>query len=344
MLTGTLMNRLGLIEVIDERVRLRGRVGGADSGVKAATVISGLLAGADCIDDIDVLRAGASDAVCGHQLRAPSTIGTWLRALGWGHARQLDAAAGELLARAWAAGAGPSTTEPVTIDVDSTLCKTYGLFKQGGHKVTRKHHRGCHPLVAVVAGYDQVVSARLREGVADDARGAKSFVTETIGRARAAGATGQLTLRTDSGFFSKAVIDACRDADVRFSITVRMNPCLQQAIDAIPEDAWVPIPDWAGRDGQAQVAETRVPAFKDDPVPVRLIVRRVTPKAVKAGEQLELLPDWRCHALVTDLAGPLLQVEAFHRDHAAVENTIKELKCHCGLSHLPSGRSAANAA
>lgn len=234
MLTGTLMNRLGLIEVIDERVRLRGRVGGADSGVKAATVISGLLAGADCIDDIDVLRAGASDAVCGHQLRAPSTIGTWLRALGWGHARQLDAAAGELLARAWAAGAGPSTTEPVTIDVDSTLCKTYGLFKQGGHKVTRKHHRGCHPLVAVVAGYDQVVSARLREGVADDARGAKSFVTETIGRARAAGATGQLTLRTDSGFFSKAVIDACRDADVRFSITVRMNPCLQQAIDAIP--------------------------------------------------------------------------------------------------------------
>jgi hypothetical protein len=58
----------------------------------------------------------------------------------------------------------PRPDEPVTIDLDSTMCKTYGLFKQGGRKYTRKHHRGYHPLLGVVAGYDQVVAARLREG------------------------------------------------------------------------------------------------------------------------------------------------------------------------------------
>jgi hypothetical protein len=194
------MTRLGLIDVIDQQVKLRGRAGGANPGIKAATVVSALLAGADCIDDVDVLRAGACEEACGHELRAPSTIGTWLRAFSWGHVRQLDAAAGQLLHRAWAAGAGPNPDEPVTIDIDSTLCKTYGLFKQGGRKYTRKHHRGYHPLLGVVAGYDQVVSARLREGVANDARGAKSFVTETISRVRAAGARGKIRLRADSGF------------------------------------------------------------------------------------------------------------------------------------------------
>jgi hypothetical protein len=130
---------------------------------------------------------------------------------------------------------------------------------------------------------------------------------------------------------------------VRFSITVRMNPYLQQAIDAIPADAWTPMPDWEPRGGQAEVAETRIPAFKGNCVPVRLIVRRVTPKTAKAGEQLTLLPDWRYHALVTDIAGSILQAEAFHRDHAGVENTVKDLKGHAGLAHLPSGRFAANA-
>jgi hypothetical protein len=163
-------------------------------------------------------------------------------------------------------------------------------------------------------------------------------------RVRAAAARGKLGLRVDSGFFARAVIDACRDADVRFSITVKMNPYLQEAIDAIPETAWIPIPDWQPRDGQAEVAETRTPAFKDDPIPVRVIVRRVTAKAAKAGQQLALLCDWRYHALAGDIAGPLLDVEAFHRDHAGVENTIKDLKGHCGLAHLPSGRFAANAA
>src|ERR671919_1899119 len=198
MLPGTLAQKLGVSDVVDDRVDLSGRVGGANCGIKAMTVISALLAGAEWIDDVDVLRAGGSEIACGHEVRAPSTIGTWLRAFSWGHVRQLEAAAGEVLARAWNVGAGPTSGEPVTIDVDSTFCETYGLGKQGAWKVNATPDgrgdglRGYHPLVSVVCGYDQVAATRLREGPANDARGAQRFTLETIGRVRRAGAHGAM--------------------------------------------------------------------------------------------------------------------------------------------------------
>ena len=317
------------------------------SGIKAMTVISALVAGAECIDDVDVLRAGASEAVCGHALRAPSTIGTWLRAFTWGHARQLEAAAGQALAQAWTAGAGPGSTEKVTLDLDSTHCGTYGLGKQGGWKVDRHGERGYHPMVAVVDGYDQVAATRLREGPANDARGVRSFAAEAIGRVRAAGANGPMAVRADAGFFSRALLGACRRADVRFSVTVRMNPYLREHIDDLPESAWTAIPaeQWQPNDGAAQVAETTIPAFKGDTEHVRLVVRRVDPKAAKPGEDPQLLPCWRHHAFVTDItATTTLDADDWHRDHAQVENVIKDLKHHGGLAHLPSGVFAANAA
>ncbi|HZW44218.1 MAG TPA: IS1380 family transposase, partial [Dermatophilaceae bacterium] len=123
LLPSMLAEHLDVQGVIDARVDLSGRTGGANTGIKAMTVVSALLAGAEWIDDVDVLRAGASEAVLGHEVRAPSTIGVWLRAFTWGHTRQLDAAAGAVLARAWAAGAGPGRTEAVTIDLDSTHCR-----------------------------------------------------------------------------------------------------------------------------------------------------------------------------------------------------------------------------
>src|SRR5680860_1181316 len=87
ILPGTLAQHLEVQRIIDARVDLSGRLGGANTGIKAMTVLSALLAGAEWIDDVDVLRAGASGAVCGHELRAPSTIGTWLWTFTWGHAR-----------------------------------------------------------------------------------------------------------------------------------------------------------------------------------------------------------------------------------------------------------------
>jgi len=174
----------------------------------------------------------------------------------------------------------------VTIDVDSSIVETYGLKKQGGAKFTHTRVRGYHPLVAVVAGTGDVVHSRQRGGNANSGRGAASFLTETFNRVRSAGASGALTLRADSGFYSGAVAGACRAADVAFSITVRLNPAIRKAIATIPENAWVPIPYFL--DG-ADVAETTYRPFGKKAPVVRLIVRRVKPTP---GSQLALLVDW----------------------------------------------------
>jgi hypothetical protein len=157
---------------------------------------------------------------------------------------------------------------------------------------------------------------------------------------RGAGATGKLTLRADSGFYAGSVVSACRRHGVAFSITSRKNKAIQRAIDAIPDDAWTPIPYWL--DGGADVAETTYTAFSGrHKTTARLIVRRVRPTP---GSQLALDVVFSYHAVLTDRTGPLLQVEADHRRHAIVEHTICDLKHHAGLAHLPSGRFTANAA
>lgn len=336
VLPATLAQHLGLRELFDVHVDLGDNPGRANVGHKAMTLIHSALADGDCIDDADALRAGETASVLGHAVLAPSTLGTFLRSFSWGHARQLDKVAGELLARAWRAGAGPGDA-PVTIDVDSTICETYGLAKQGGVFGHTKV-RGYHPLVAVIAGTGDVVGCRLRGGNANSGRGAAGFLTETFNRVRAAGATGQLTLRADSGFYNRKVVGACRKADVRFSITVKLNKALHKAIAAIPETAWTPIPYFL--DG-ADVAETTYTPFGKNGTPVRLIVRRVRPTP---GSQLALFVDFSYHAFITDRAGATLHLEADHRRHAEVENAIRDLKYGVGLNHLPSGRFGANAA
>ena len=193
------------------------------------------LAGGDCIDDAAALRAGGTAGVLGFALKAPSTLGTFLRSFRWGHARQLDAVSRELLARAWEAGAGPGAT-PFTIDLDSTICETYGLAKEGALHHGYTGVRGYHPLLAVAAGTGDVLMARLREGRANTARGAAHFLTETIGRVRYAGAAGALTMRADSGFYAHEVVAVCRKLGVRFSITIRQQPSVRRLIEAIPED------------------------------------------------------------------------------------------------------------
>jgi Transposase DDE domain group 1 len=201
--------------------------------------------------------------------------------------------------------------------------------------------RGYHPLFAVAAGTGDVLMARLREGRANTACGAGHFLQETIGRVRSAGATGELTMRADSGFYAHAVVAVCRTMDVRFSITLRQSPATRRLIEAIPEEAWTPIPYWI--DGNADVAETRYTPFADqkDAVPVRLIVRRVRPTP---GSQLALLTLYDYHAFITDRDGEMLTLEADHRRHAEIENAIRDLKYGMGLNRLPSGKFAANAA
>ena len=258
MLPATLAQHLGLLELIDEHVDLGDAPGRANVGHKAMTLVHSALAGGDSIDDADALRAGDTQAVLGHAVLAPSTLGTFLRSFSWGHARQLDKVSGELLARAWAAGAGPGDA-PATIDVDSTICETYGLAKQGG-VFGHTRVRGYHPLLSIMAGTGDVVHSRLRGGNAHSGRGAASFLTETFNRVRTAGATGALTLRADSGFYNHKVVDTCRGADVRYSITAKLYKGLHKVIEAIDGSAWTPIPYFL--DG-ADVAETTYRPFGD---------------------------------------------------------------------------------
>ncbi|MGH2708508.1 MAG: transposase, partial [Actinomycetota bacterium] len=166
ILPATLAQHLELAQLVDAHVNLSKAPGAANAGDKAMTVISSLLAGGDCIDDVSALRAGKTGAVLGHRVAAPSTVGTFLRAFRWGHAPQLDSVSGKLLVRAWGAGAGPGEG-PLTIDVDSTICETYGLKKQGGSRFTYTHVRGYHPLVAVAAKSGDIIHSRLRGGPAN---------------------------------------------------------------------------------------------------------------------------------------------------------------------------------
>jgi hypothetical protein len=334
----TLAQHLGLRELFDTGVDLGAAAGRANVGHKAMTVIHSALAGGDSIDDCDVLRAGSTQVLLGHVVLAPSTIGIFLRSFTWGHARQLDKVAGELLCRAWSAGAAPGHGA-VTIDVDSSICETYGLVKQGGSKFTYNHVRGYHPLFAVMAGTGDVVHVRLRGGNAHAGRGAAGFLTETFNRVRAAGAAGPLVLRADSGFYSRTVIDACSRADVCFSVTAKLHKGgIPTAIAAIDESKWMPIDYF--QDGAA-VAETTYRPFGVKGRPCRLIVRRVRPTP---GSQLALFAEFSYHAFITDRPGLMLDLEADHRRHAEIENTIRDLKYGVGLNHLPSGRFGANAA
>ena len=330
----------GLRELVDHHLDLGGAPGRANTGDKMLTLVASAL-GWRRLHRRRRCAARRWDGQCS-RLHGQGAIhpGHLPAQLSLGHVRQLDRVSRQLLARAWAAGAGPGDS-PLTIDLDSTICETYGLAKEGARHHGYTGARGYHPLLAIAAGTGEVLMSRLREGRANTARGAAHFLRETVGRVRYGGATAQLTVRADSGFYGHTVVSACREMDVRFSITVRQHASLRDLIEAIPEEDWTPIPYWM--DGAADVAETTYTPFqtKPDAAPVRLIVRRVKPTP---GSQLALFARYSYHGFITDRDGETLELEADHRRHAEVENAIRDLKYGVGLNHMPSGRFAANGA
>ena len=337
----TLAQKVGLAELVEARVRLAEH--GANGGTKALSVVGSMLAGGDSIDDVGLLRAGAMPALF-DQTRAPSTIGTWLRAFKWSNVRELDAVTRGLLGRLWAAGAGPADPAgALTVDLDSTICEVYGRAKQGaGFGATLV--RGYHPQLATLAETGQVdfLSAPGRLG----GRGPRR--QELSDRDGVAAARRRRDRRADGARGLGVLLP--RDADtaakfgVRFSITARQDKRIKAAIEAIPDDAWTPIPYWLSTPevSGADVADVPYTCFAGtkDAVEARPVVRRVRPTP---GTQLALFTTWDYHAMVTDRPGDVLEVEADHRRHAVVEQSIAELKS-AGLAHLPSGKFFANAA
>lgn len=330
----TLVDRLRLEPLIDDAVRLDGRVGGARPGRKVLTLVHSILAGGSHIDHADVLRAGSTSAVLGHRVMAPSTLGTFLRSFTFGHVRQLEAVNGHALERAWAAGAGPDSD--MVIDLDSTICEVAGHRKQGAAFGYTKV-LGYHPILATRADTGEIVHARMRKGSANTQRGARRFIDELVARARRAGACGQLTMRMDSGFWSKDTVSTLRRLDVRFTMAIRCGfSAVAAAIDGIDENAWIDIAYPDG--GKAQVAETTYTTGRHT---LRLVVRRTR---LTGRAQQQLWPDWRHHAFLTDLSGDVVEVDRFHRQHATIELAIRDLKEGAGLEHVPSGRFHANSA
>ena len=328
-LVATLVGRLGIERLVDERVALGDRAGAGNEGAKVMTLVSAMALGADCIDDCDVLRAGRTADVLGHRVMAPSTLGTFLRAFTFGHVRQLDRVLGEALERAWAAGAGPGARRLV-IDVDSFVGETFGRAKQGaGFGYTRV--RGYHPLLATRADTGEVLHIRLRKGSANTSRGMQRFTDELIARVDRAGASGPKLLRADSGFWSQRTFDRLQRAGWQFSIGVRLQPHVRAAIEAIDQTAWVTLDEYPDT-SIAQIAETTLNGR-------RLVVRRVR----TLDRQGQLLPTWEVVPFATNRTEELALVEAEHRQHAVVELAIRDLKDQA-LAHFPSGKFIANAA
>jgi len=339
LVPATLMVRLGLEALVNQMVRLGGRVGGALPGRKVLTLVAAILAGATHIEHANRLRAGATERVLPFRVMAPSTLGTFLRSFTFGHVRQLDAVIAASIRRAWSLGAGPGSS-PMTIDLDSTIIEVHGDHKQGAAYGYTKV-LGYHPILATRAQTGEVLHARLRKGSSQ--RGTKRFCEELVARVRRCGAAGPLTLRADAGFFSWDLIGVLTRLRCRFSITVALNTQVREAICAIKDDEWCDIvyPDG----GSAQVAETTYTTgggkTKRATRTVRLVVRRTR---LTDPHQQQLWPDWRHHAFVTNLDLDTVEVDRFHRQHATVELAIRDLKEGAGLEHCPSGRFFANAA
>jgi hypothetical protein len=350
--------RCGLGGLVADRVRITAK-GGANAAVKVVALVAGMVAGADSIDDMGLLRHGGMGRLF-DDVRAPSTLGTFLRCFTFGHVRQLDAVSWRLLARlAAATPLLPGAEQVAFVDVDDTVKATYGYAKQGAGR----GYTGVNGLNALLATICTPLSApviaatRLRKGSTNSVRGAAKLLADALACARAAGGGGLLIVRADSAYYSHDIIAAARRAGARFSVTARQTPAVITAVAGIGEQAWTPIhypnavfdADEQRWISDAEVAEVPFTAFtgrrRAEQVTARLIVRRVrrlNPVHVPA-EQAQMFAVYRYHAVFTDSPEPMLDAEATHRDHAIIEQVIADLK-DSALAHLPSGKFTANAA
>ncbi|MDQ2760584.1 MAG: IS1380 family transposase [Actinomycetota bacterium] len=331
LVTATLAERLGIEQLVNESVWLDPNTPGAAlPGRKVMSLVHGMLAGADSIDDMNVLRAGSTGLILGHTVMAPSTLGTFLRAFTFGHVRQLDRVLDHALAHAWGAGAGPGDG-PLVIDIDSFIGEVHGYQKQGAsYGYTKK--RGYHPILAVRADTGEVLHIRNRKGKANTQRGTARFVDELIARVRRAGHTGPIVIRADSGFENHKLFKVLAARGIEFSIGVKHSTKIQRLIAEISQSDWITVANYPDG-GEAQIAEARLGDL-------RLIVRRTR----LVGKQAELFPDWRHHCFATNRSAiPMLTLDTDHRDHATIELVIRDLKDQA-LAHFPSGQMHANSA
>jgi hypothetical protein len=334
-----------------------------NASAKSASVVGGMLAGADSIDDLDLLRHGGMPRLFGG-VRAPSTLGTFLRSFTHGHVQQLDKISAGLLAglvtRVPGLFAGSDADGIAFVDVDDTVREVHGYAKQGA-AFGYTGQRGLNVQLATIStptAAPVIARARLRKGNTASATGAGRLLAQAINTARAAGVNGRILARADSAYYGHAFVGTALRHKTWFSVTARMTPSVTAAITSIDADAWQTIkyPNAVYDEAEqrwvsdAEVAEVPFVAFtgrrKREHVQCRLVVRRVKrlqPLAGDGTEQGELFATYRHHAFITNSTLGTIEADQRHRDHALVEQVIAELK-EGPLAHLPSGKYAANAA
>lgn len=351
-----LATQIGLVGLGQEHVKLSGP-GAANAGVKLMSIVAGMLAGADSIADMGQLRHGGMETVF-TQMRAPSTLGAFLRGFTFGNVRQLDAVASRTLQRltTFTPEIVAGIESECLIDIDDTVDQVYGVQKQGAeHGYT--HIRGLNAQLATISTSQSapvIAGTRLRSGATYSGHGSAKLIGDVIATARRCGADKNILVRADSAYFLSGLVKRVTGAGARFSITARKNASVTRAIAQIDEDAWtrieytqaIPDPDTGELVSAAEVAEIEYTAFKStkNPVTARLIVRRIPElnKDKLAGQE-SLFPIWRYHAVFTNNPAPLVEAEVTHRQHAIIENVFADLKASA-LAHLPSGDFQANGA
>ena len=370
-----LADRAGLRKLAEEHLSVPGDKG-AHAGLKVASLVAGMVAGADSIDDMALLRHGGMGRLFARAY-APSTLGSFLRAFTFGHIRQLDAVASRFLLAltkptgvlGTAAFADPDGGQGgyALVDVDDTLVEVHGHAKQGaGFGYNRV--RGLNALLATfsTAGANAsgpvIVAQRLRKGSTGSSRGAKRLVGDAAKTAsRLLGRSSRVLVRMDSAFYGRGPVHAALTGGAQVSVTVRMDRRVKAAIAMIHEQAWTTIEytdavldEASGRwISRAEVAEVDFVAFGAQPqreqVPGRLVVRRIpdlNADTHRAAGQDTLFDLWRFHAFFTTTDPAILDTVAAdktHRGHAIIEQVHADLKSSA-LAHLPSGVFTANAA
>jgi hypothetical protein len=356
-----LAEQVGLPDLITEHVTITGAANsaGANPAVKVMSLLAGMVAGADSIADVDRLRH-AGNAVVFDEIRAPSTLGTFLRSFTHGHVQQLNAVLRQTLVRlAGRAPLLPGADEVVFVDLDSTHRQVYGYAKQGAAVGRLKGKKTLHPLIATAStpiAAPVVVAIRLRRGKAADVRGAARFLAEALTTVRAIAPAARIVVRADAKFYCADVVATAARYDAAVSLTTGANPSVNAAIAAISGTAWTAIhypeafvdTETGELVSDAEVAEIPYIAFTSRPrkqqVTGRLIVRRVkrlNPKT--APGQDGLFDVWRHHAVFVTSRFQMLQAEGQHRGHAIVEQVIADA-AGSAMAHLPSGSFQANAA
>jgi hypothetical protein len=336
---------------------------GANAGAKVSALVAGMLAGADSIDDMNLLRHGGMGRLF-DRTYAPSTLGSFLREFRFGHVRQLDAVASRVLQNLTADTPllQGRDGERVMVDLDDTIIEVHGYQKQGA-SFGYSGVRGLNALLATASTTSSapvILGQRLRQGKTGSPKGAARIVGDALATLRRTGvATGSRPLlRADSAFYGHATIGTAITAGADVSVTVRMDPAVMAAIATIPDDAWTMIEYTdAIRDettgqliSKAEVAEVPFTAFrsrkKAEQVAGRLVVRRIPDLNPRQVEQPTLFDVYRHHAFFTTTAKEVMDTVAAdktHRGHAIIEQVHADLKAG-PLAHLPSGVFTANSA